>query len=273
MRIPIAHADGSYVCDPETLAELQRNDQVVVRYCTPDGQNTAEANPNGSLDSIAGVCNRERNVMGLMPHPERAVEAALDSTDGLVILRSLIAALARQTAVVELAKWPPLSNYDLNALFETQEKAAAENFKRSDFLRKSFAFNSACLRLCLNFNGSEQFTSPEKATGNKGAKRGLSIACGCGIQTGVVRRRSSELGHTARSSLGFGFAAGMSFLGKGMQRQSTKVIGSLMRSSSKNTLRQLGTFGDDIELFWGECRAMRTLQQSESEWRSTSTKA
>ena len=89
LRIPIAHADGNYVCDAATLAELQRNDQIVFRYCAPDGRIDPAANPNGSLDSIAGVCNRERNVVGLMPHPERAVEAALGSTDGWSILRSL----------------------------------------------------------------------------------------------------------------------------------------------------------------------------------------
>ncbi len=104
LRIPIAHADGSYVCDASTLNELQRNDQIVFRYCTPSGEIDPAANPNGSLDSIAGVCSRERNVMGMMPHPERAVESALDSTDGLVVFRSVIAtlnaSLARQSAAV-----------------------------------------------------------------------------------------------------------------------------------------------------------------------------
>jgi len=71
----------------------------VFRYTTPEGREDAAANPNGSLANIAGVCNRERNVMGLMPHPERAVEAALGSTDGLVIFRSLIQSLARQATV------------------------------------------------------------------------------------------------------------------------------------------------------------------------------
>jgi phosphoribosylformylglycinamidine synthase I len=100
LRIPIAHADGNYVCDAATLAELQRNDQIVFRYCAPDGSIDPAANPNGSLDAIAGICSRERNVLGLMPHPERAAEAALGSTDGLVVLRSLVASLARQTAAV-----------------------------------------------------------------------------------------------------------------------------------------------------------------------------
>ncbi len=100
LRIPIAHADGNYFCDDAALGELQRNDQIIFRYCSPDGRLDPAANPNGSLDSIAGVCNRERNVFGLMPHPERADEAALSSTDGLVLLRSLVASLSRQTAAV-----------------------------------------------------------------------------------------------------------------------------------------------------------------------------
>jgi phosphoribosylformylglycinamidine (FGAM) synthase-like amidotransferase family enzyme len=100
LRVPIAHADGNYVCDEATLAELQRNDQIVFRYCAPDGRLDPAANPNGSLDAIAGICSRERNVLGLMPHPERAVEAPLGSADGLVTLRSLVDSLERQPAAV-----------------------------------------------------------------------------------------------------------------------------------------------------------------------------
>jgi len=100
LRIPIAHAEGNFVCDATTLVDLKRNDQIAFRYCAPDGSLDSLSNPNGSLDFIAGVCSRERNVLGLMPHPERAVEAALGSTDGLVVFRSLIAALARQPAAV-----------------------------------------------------------------------------------------------------------------------------------------------------------------------------
>jgi phosphoribosylformylglycinamidine synthase I len=99
LQMPIAHGDGNYFCDPATLADLERNHQVVFRYTTPGGREDAAANPNGSLSHIAGICNRERNVMGLMPHPERAVEAALGSRDGLVIFRSLIESLIRQAAV------------------------------------------------------------------------------------------------------------------------------------------------------------------------------
>jgi phosphoribosylformylglycinamidine synthase len=99
LRIPIAHGDGNYYCDEATLAELERNRQIVFRYTTPEGREDASANPNGSLSNIAGVCNRERNVVGLMPHPERAVEAAIGSDDGLVIFRSLIESLARRAGV------------------------------------------------------------------------------------------------------------------------------------------------------------------------------
>jgi phosphoribosylformylglycinamidine synthase len=100
LRIPIAHADGNYFCDDATLASLQRNDQIVFRYCAPDARIDPAANPNGSLDAIAGICNRERNVLGLMPHPERADESILGSTDGLVLLRSLVTSLARPAAAV-----------------------------------------------------------------------------------------------------------------------------------------------------------------------------
>jgi len=99
LQLPIAHGDGNYFCDEVTLAELERNRQIVFRYTTADGHEDAAANPNGSLANIAGVCNRERNVVGLMPHPERAVEAALGSAYGLVILRSLIESLTRRAVV------------------------------------------------------------------------------------------------------------------------------------------------------------------------------
>jgi phosphoribosylformylglycinamidine synthase len=99
LEMPIAHGDGNYFCDDVTLGELERNKQIVFRYTTADGREDPAANPNGSLANIAGVCNRERNVVGLMPHPERAVEAALGSSDGLVILRSLIESLTRRAVV------------------------------------------------------------------------------------------------------------------------------------------------------------------------------
>ena len=105
LKIPIAHSDGNYSCDEATLADLEKNHQVLFRYTTPDGteDDVAQAllpvrpinagNPNGSTNNIAGICNRERNVAGLMPHPERAVESALNSEDGLIILRSMVEAL------------------------------------------------------------------------------------------------------------------------------------------------------------------------------------
>jgi len=93
LKIPIAHNDGNYTCDPATLAELKKNQQIVFRYTTPDGRDDAAGNPNGSMENIAGICNRDRNVAGLMPHPERAVESVLDSADGLVIFRSMVEAL------------------------------------------------------------------------------------------------------------------------------------------------------------------------------------
>ncbi len=92
--MPIAHAEGNFVCDDAALVELQREDRIVFRYCDPDGRITDDANPNGSRDNIAGICSRGRNVMGLMPHPERACEDLLGSSDGREIFRSLAGALA-----------------------------------------------------------------------------------------------------------------------------------------------------------------------------------
>jgi phosphoribosylformylglycinamidine synthase I len=94
LRIPIAHAEGNFVCDDVTLERLQREARIVFRYCDQDGQVTAAANPNGSRDNIAGICSPERNVLGLMPHPERACEDLLGSSDGRDIFSSLAAALA-----------------------------------------------------------------------------------------------------------------------------------------------------------------------------------
>lgn len=94
LQMPIAHAEGNYVCDEATLAELQREDRIVFRYCDQHGAVTDAANPNGSRDNIAGICNSSRNVLGLMPHPERACEDLLGSSDGRDIFRSLAATLA-----------------------------------------------------------------------------------------------------------------------------------------------------------------------------------
>jgi phosphoribosylformylglycinamidine synthase len=95
LKIPIAHADGNYYTDPVMLAGLQANAQVVFRYCTKDGEVTPEANPNGSLDNIAGIRNDRGNVLGMMPHPERCAEDALGNEDGRVIFLSMLEALKK----------------------------------------------------------------------------------------------------------------------------------------------------------------------------------
>jgi len=94
LSIPIAHAEGNYTCDDETFNQLEENGQIVFRYCDENGEVTDAANPNGARSNIAGICNLDRNVLGMMPHPERACEAALGGTDGLVILESIVKALA-----------------------------------------------------------------------------------------------------------------------------------------------------------------------------------
>ncbi|MCH8872280.1 phosphoribosylformylglycinamidine synthase subunit PurQ [candidate division KSB1 bacterium] len=90
LNIPIAHAEGLYFADEKTLGELNRNNQVIVRYCEPNGDISLEANPNGSLENIAGIMNRNGNVMGMMPHPDRSAEEILNSDDGAKIFRSII---------------------------------------------------------------------------------------------------------------------------------------------------------------------------------------
>ncbi|MFB3819958.1 MAG: phosphoribosylformylglycinamidine synthase subunit PurQ [Candidatus Methylomirabilales bacterium] len=92
LRVPISHGEGRYFADPATLAHLEADGQIIFRYATADGAVTPEANPNGSLGNIAGICNAGRNVVGLMPHPERAAEALLGSEDGLPFFRGLAAA-------------------------------------------------------------------------------------------------------------------------------------------------------------------------------------
>lgn len=90
LKIPIAHADGMYYADEDTLDELEAKDQILFKYCTPEGAVTPEANPNGALRNIAGICNENRNVFGLMPHPERAAEAMLGNTDGRLLFESIL---------------------------------------------------------------------------------------------------------------------------------------------------------------------------------------
>lgn len=89
IRIPVAHKEGNYYADPETLAQLQREGRVVFRYCSPQGKVDDQSNPNGSLEAIAAISNREGNVLGMMPHPERAMERLLGSDDGVAIFRSI----------------------------------------------------------------------------------------------------------------------------------------------------------------------------------------
>ena len=90
LRLPIAHGEGNYFADEATIQELNQNAQILVRYVDEKGDTTKIANPNGSLENIAGICNKNRNVFGLMPHPERAAEAELGSTDGLKIFESIM---------------------------------------------------------------------------------------------------------------------------------------------------------------------------------------
>jgi phosphoribosylformylglycinamidine synthase I len=93
LKIPIAHFDGNYFVESGALKKLQQNDQIIFRYCEPDGQLTEKANVNGSMDCIAGLMNTEGNVLGMMPHPERASEAILGSEDGRIIFESIIQSL------------------------------------------------------------------------------------------------------------------------------------------------------------------------------------
>ena len=94
LTIPIGHMEGNYFCDDATLAELRSNQQIVFRYCSSAGEITAAANPNGSLENIAGICSPGRNVLGMMPHPERSSETELGGTDGFKVFESMVGAMA-----------------------------------------------------------------------------------------------------------------------------------------------------------------------------------
>jgi phosphoribosylformylglycinamidine synthase len=94
LKIPVAHGEGNYYAEPDVLARLEKNRQVIFRYVDATGQATPAANPNGSLNNIAGICNDGRNVVGLMPHPERACELAVGSADGLVLFESAVKAVS-----------------------------------------------------------------------------------------------------------------------------------------------------------------------------------
>jgi len=98
VNLPIAHGEGRYYADAATLKTLEENQQILFRYCTPIGESAAQeldaANPNGSLNGIAGICNRQGNVLGMMPHPERASDPALGNTDGIALFQGVLAGLS-----------------------------------------------------------------------------------------------------------------------------------------------------------------------------------
>jgi phosphoribosylformylglycinamidine synthase subunit PurQ / glutaminase len=96
LRVPIAHGDGNYFADPETLERLEKEDRVAFRYTSPQGELDDGWNPNGSMNAMAGILNGGRNVMGMMPHPERASEALLGSTDGAAIFKSVLASMEKR---------------------------------------------------------------------------------------------------------------------------------------------------------------------------------
>jgi phosphoribosylformylglycinamidine synthase len=106
LKIPIAHGEGRYYADEATLDKLEANNQVIYRYCSEKGEITPQANPNGAIRNIAGICNEGRNVFGMMPHPERATSKALGNTDGIVVLKSLImnvnAAVTEKAALINI---------------------------------------------------------------------------------------------------------------------------------------------------------------------------
>jgi phosphoribosylformylglycinamidine synthase I len=99
LRIPIAHGEGNYYAGPDVLRQLEASGRVVFRYCDREGRTTEAANPNGAVHHIAGICNEGRNVVGLMPHPERACEPALGSADGLLLFESVVSTLAAHAAL------------------------------------------------------------------------------------------------------------------------------------------------------------------------------
>jgi phosphoribosylformylglycinamidine synthase I len=99
LNIPIAHGEGRFYADDKVMKELVKNDQILFKYCDAQGNITPESNPNGSLENIAGICNKGRNVFGMMPHPERACDRELSNTDGAYILSSLLSAIQKHAAV------------------------------------------------------------------------------------------------------------------------------------------------------------------------------
>jgi len=96
LQMPIGHMEGNYFCTPEELSQLEAEDRIAFRYSTPEGEITAEANPNGSLSNIAGILNAQRNVLGMMPHPDRSSEQILGSADGWKVFASMVEVLAKR---------------------------------------------------------------------------------------------------------------------------------------------------------------------------------
>ena len=90
LKVPVAHGEGNFYCDAPTLNTINENNQVLFRYCNQAGELSTESSPNGALDHIAGICNKHRNVFGMMPHPERASEGVLANTDGRLIFESIL---------------------------------------------------------------------------------------------------------------------------------------------------------------------------------------
>jgi len=93
IKIPIAHGEGKYYCDSNTLIKLEKNNQIIFKYCDENGRVSDNSNPNGSIKNIAGICNEERNVFGMMPHPERAADKELRNQDGKTLFKSILASL------------------------------------------------------------------------------------------------------------------------------------------------------------------------------------
>ena len=93
IKIPIAHGEGKYYCDSNTLIKLEKNNQIIFKYCDENGRVSDNSNPNGSIKNIAGICNEERNVFGMMPHPERAADKELRNQDGKILFKSILSSL------------------------------------------------------------------------------------------------------------------------------------------------------------------------------------
>jgi phosphoribosylformylglycinamidine synthase len=90
IKVPIAHGEGRFFADENTMKDLQQNDQIIFKYCNSNGEVLESSNPNGSLDNIAGICNKEKNIFGMMPHPERAADMLLSNTDGVALFKSIM---------------------------------------------------------------------------------------------------------------------------------------------------------------------------------------